>query len=144
MGETLLEVRDLDKRYPRAGGDVEVLRGCELALGPCETVAIMGPSGAGKSTFLNVLGGLDAPDRGELRYAGATVDLGDPRTAARWRGEVVGFVFQFHFLLPDFTALENLLIPVRGRGRVQDDDRARARRFLDLTGLANRANHLPG
>ena len=143
MGEPLLTVRELDKRYPRAGGDVEVLQGCELELAPCETVAIMGPSGSGKSTLLNVLGALDAPDAGNLHYEGRPLDLEDRKQAMVWRRDVVGFVFQFHFLLPDFTARENLLLPVRARGAVTDQDRQRADALLAALELTGRAHHRP-
>jgi lipoprotein-releasing system ATP-binding protein len=143
MAEPLLTVRNMDKRFPRAGGVVEVLRGCELDLAGGETVAIMGPSGAGKSTLLNILGALDSADGGTLRFEGAPLDLEDRRNALRWRRDVVGFIFQFHFLLPDFTARENLLLPVRARGGMGDGDRRRADELLAALELADRADHLP-
>jgi len=140
----LLEARNLEKNFPRAGGTVEVLRDCHFTLEDREAVAVTGPSGSGKSTLLNILGGLDGPSAGEVLLRGEILDLNDHAAMARWRSTGVGFVFQFHFLLPDFTALENLLIPVRGRGKVQTEDRRRAENFLAITGLADRANHLPG
>ena len=140
----LLEARNLDKNFPRAGGMVEVLRDCQFQLSEREAVAVTGPSGSGKSTFLNILGGLDSPSAGEVLLAGEPLDMADHAAMARWRSLGVGFVFQFHFLLPDFTALENLLIPVRGRGKVAAGDRARALDFLEVMGLADRARHLPG
>jgi len=140
----LLEAKNLDKSFPRAAGTVEVLRDCQFQLAEREAVAVTGPSGSGKSTLLNILGGLDGPSDGEVLYRGECLDLGHHGAMARWRSTGVGFVFQFHFLLPDFTALENLLIPVRGRGRVRSKDQDRARGFLDLMGLADRAGHLPG
>lgn len=143
MGEPLLTVRDLDKRYPHADGDVEVLQACELELAPCETVAVMGPSGSGKSTLLNVLGALDAPDAGSLLYEGRTLDLEDRKQAMLWRRDVVGFVFQFHFLLPDFTARENLLLPVRARGIVTEGHKRRADALLAALELTGRAAHRP-
>jgi lipoprotein-releasing system ATP-binding protein len=139
-----LEARDLEKNFPRAGGLVEVLRDCQFTLAEKEAVAVTGPSGSGKSTLLNILGGLDNPTGGQVLYQGRPLDLDDHAAMSQWRSSGVGFVFQFHFLLPDFTALENLLIPVRGRGSVQASDRQRAQDFLELTGLADRANHLPG
>ena len=143
MSETMLEVTGLEKRFPRAGGDVQVLCGCDLSMAESESVAIMGASGAGKSTFLNILGGLDSPDTGVIAYRGQPVELDSVVAAIRWRAEVVGFVFQFHFLLPDFTARENLLLPVRARGRVRDQDRERADRLLEALELTDRADHLP-
>ena len=123
---------------------MQVLRDCQFALAEKEAVAVTGPSGSGKSTLLNILGGLDNPTAGEVLYRERPLAMNDHGAMSRWRSTGVGFVFQFHFLLPDFTALENLLIPVRGRGAVQPDDRRRALDFLELTGLADRANHLPG
>jgi lipoprotein-releasing system ATP-binding protein len=140
----LLEARNLDKSFPQAHGTVEVLRNCHFSLSDTEAVAVTGPSGSGKSTLLNILGGLDGPSAGEVRFQGRALDLNDHAAMARWRSTGVGFVFQFHFLLPDFTALENLLIPVKSCGAVQDEDRQRALDFLDIMGLTDRAHHLPG
>ena len=140
----LLEAQDLDKSYPRHGGAVDVLRACSLSLEAGEAVAVTGPSGSGKSTLLNIVGGLDWPDAGTVRHRGELLDPSDPRAMSVWRTTGVGFVFQFHFLLPDFTARENLLLPVQARRRVGAEDRARADRLLDAMGLAPRAGHLPG
>ena len=140
----LLEARNLDKNFPRAGGLVEVLRDCQFTLDEREAVSVTGPSGSGKSTLLNILGGLDSPTGGQVLYQGQPLDLDDHGSMARWRSAGVGFIFQFHYLLPDFTALENLLIPVRGRGQVNSKDRDRALNFLEMMGLADRAGHLPG
>lgn len=140
----LLEARNLDKFFPRAGGTVEVLKDCRFALEEREAVAVTGPSGSGKSTLLNILGGLDNPSAGEVLLSGGTMDISNHAAMSHWRSSVVGFVFQFHFLLPDFTALENLLIPVRGRGKVRPEDKQRALGFLEIMGLADRADHTPG
>jgi predicted ABC-type transport system involved in lysophospholipase L1 biosynthesis ATPase subunit len=140
----LLEARNLEKHFPRAGGMVEVLQDCQFALEAGEAVAVTGPSGSGKSTFLNILGGLDSPSGGEVLSDGQLLDMKDHAAMSLWRSRGVGFVFQFHFLLPDFTALENLLIPVRTRGAVPDEDRRRALDFLEMMGLDDRAHHLPG
>jgi len=140
----LLEARNLDKIFPRAGGQVEVLRDCGFQLAEREAVAVIGPSGSGKSTLLNILGGLDSPSAGEVLFQGEPLDMSHHGAMARWRSTGVGFVFQFHFLLPDFSAMENLLIPVRGRGPVRKEDRRRASDFLDIMGLSDRADHLPG
>jgi lipoprotein-releasing system ATP-binding protein len=140
----LLQADQLVKTFPRHGSVVEVLRGCDFALAEGETVAVTGPSGSGKSTLLNILGGLDTPDSGRVSFRGETLVYGDHKAMARWRSRGVGFVFQFHFLLPDFSAYENLLIPVRALGAVTAADRERARRFLETTGLADRMDHLPG
>ncbi len=140
----LLEARDLYKSFPRAGGVVEVLRGCDFLLAQGEAVAVTGPSGSGKSTLLNILGGLDTPTQGEVLSQGVALSYDDHGAMARWRSGGVGFVFQFHFLLPDFTALENLLLPVRSVGAITAADRQRARGFLDAMGLGDRIDHLPG
>jgi lipoprotein-releasing system ATP-binding protein len=142
--DPLLEARRIGKVFPRAGGTVEVLRDCDFHLDQGEAVAVIGPSGSGKSTFLNILGGLDAPSAGEVLAQGAPLDYSDLGALTAWRRRRVGFVFQFHFLLPDFTARENLLLPVRSRGPVTAADRARADDFLARTGLTGRADHLPG
>ena len=142
--DPILEGKALGKIFPRGGGQVEVLRDCHFALGEGQSVAITGPSGSGKSTLLNLLGGLDAPTSGQVLLRGTPLDFGDHAALTRWRSLGVGFVFQFHFLLPDFSALENLLLPVRGRRRISGKDRHRAQEFLEMTGLADRADHLPG
>jgi lipoprotein-releasing system ATP-binding protein len=140
----LLEARNLEKNFPRAGATVEVLRDCQFTLKEREAVAVTGPSGSGKSTLLNILGGLDSPTAGEVLLKGEILDMSDHAAMSRWRSDGVGFVFQFHFLLPDFTALENLLIPVRGRGKVRPEDKQRALNFMEVMGLADRADHTPG
>jgi predicted ABC-type transport system involved in lysophospholipase L1 biosynthesis ATPase subunit len=140
----LLEARNLHKSFRRAEGTVEVLRGVDFRLEPGQTAAITGRSGSGKSTLLNILGGLDTATSGDVLVDGIPLAVDDRDARVKWRGEGVGFVFQFHFLLPDFTALENLLVPVRSRGDVTAADRERALAFLEHMGLADRASHLPG
>ncbi|MBU8869230.1 MAG: ABC transporter ATP-binding protein [Gemmatimonadales bacterium] len=142
--DPILEAKSLGKVFPRSGGQVEVLRDCHFSLSQGESVAITGPSGSGKSTLLNILGGLDEPTAGQVLLKGTPLDFGDHAALTRWRSRGVGFIFQFHFLLPDFTALENLLMPVRGHRRISDQDKQRAMEFLEITGLADRADHLPG
>ncbi|HOX26515.1 MAG TPA: ABC transporter ATP-binding protein [Candidatus Krumholzibacteria bacterium] len=154
----LLEASGLVKSFPKAGGSVEVLRGVDFRLDPGEAVAVIGPSGAGKSTLLNLLGALDRPDAGTIRLAAAhaaypvgstdrealTLPTRSLRAVTAWRRRVVGFVFQYHFLLPDFTALENLLLPVRLLREPQPADRERADSLLAAMGLTDRADHRPG
>ncbi len=139
-----LAARRISKFFPRKGGRVKVLEECDFVLQKGEAVAVMGPSGSGKSTLLNMLGGLDKPTFGQVSFEGEPLNFHDAGGMTLWRSRGVGFVFQFHFLLPDFTALENLLLPVRAHRPVEDDDRARARHFLALMGLEDRAEHLPG
>jgi len=140
----LLEAKELSKTFPRATSRVEVLRRCDFQLAEGQSVGVTGASGSGKSTLLNILGGLDTPDEGHVKFRGEDLRFDDHKAMARWRSRGVGFIFQFHFLLPDFTALENLLIPVRVLGPASDEDRDRAMGFLEATGLADRADHLPG
>ncbi len=109
----VLVVRDLHKAYPSPGGGrVEVLRGVTLAVGAGEMLAVMGASGAGKSTLLHVCGGLDVADSGNVCVGEVELKKADAAAAARVRNEVIGFVFQFHHLLPDLTAWENVALPL--------------------------------
>ncbi len=140
----LLSCRGLGKVFPRAGGDLAVLHDCDFELADGESVAVMGASGAGKSTLLNLLSGLDEATAGEIAYRGRLLSGAKPGVWSDWRREHVGFVFQFHFLLPDFTALENVLLPVRMAGRLGAATEARARDLLGRMGLADRLEHLPG
>ena len=140
----LLAACDLQKTFHRPQGDLPVLTGCDLTLDVGEAVAIIGASGAGKSTLLNLLGGLDTPDSGSVVHQGEPLDFTALRALTTWRQQIVGFIFQFHFLLPDFTALENLLIPARVRHRLTPEDRERAARLLAVLELTDRQDHLPG
>jgi len=140
----LLEGIGLRKEFPRPEGLLMVLDSCHFQLLEKEAVAVVGSSGSGKSTFLNLLGALDTPTAGHLKYRGRPLDTQDKLVVDRWRLERIGFVFQSHMLLPDFTALENLLLPVRVQGPVGAEHRQRAERFLEAIGLSDRATHLPG
>ena len=135
----------LRKSYPSpAGGRVEVLRGASLAVGAGELVAVVGASGAGKSTLLHLCGGLDVAEAGAARAGGFDVARASPSELAAWRNRAVGFVFQFHHLLSELTAAENVAMPLliarARRGPAFDA----ARRALDAVGLGGRAEHLPG
>jgi lipoprotein-releasing system ATP-binding protein len=139
-----LEARDVHKHYdgPR-GQPLHVLRGIDLTVAPGEAVAIIGASGAGKSTFLHIVGALDLPTSGEVRLGGTPVaGLSGPDLAAL-RNRSVGFVFQFHHLLKEFTALENVLMPRLIAGGSPSAERARALELLSAVGLAERADHKP-
>jgi len=140
----LLAANNLHKSFHKPQGDVVVLAGCVFSIAEREAVAIIGPSGAGKSTLLNVIGGLDRPEKGTISYREQLIDLNDRKMMVQWRSRTIGFIFQFHFLLPDFSAFENLLIPVRMTGILNDNHRERAAKLLDAMGLSNRADHLPG
>jgi lipoprotein-releasing system ATP-binding protein len=122
---------------------VEVLRGVELEVAPGELVAIVGPSGSGKSTLLHLLGGLDSPDAGVVEVAGQDLAALSGSGLARFRNRTLGFVFQFHQLLPDFTALENVMLPGRIAGRDPAEAAGQARGLLGEVGLAERLDHFP-
>ncbi len=137
-------IQDLSKSFPRDGERVEVLKGVSLRVAPGELVAIVGPSGVGKSTLLHLLGALERPTSGEIRY-GETVLSGLQDSAlAEFRNRQVGFVFQFHHLLPEFTALENVMLPMLIRRRPSAEAQERARDFLTQVGLGQRLRHRPG
>ena len=144
MAEPLLVARGLEKGYRTVAGELQVLQGVELEVAAAEMVAIVGASGVGKSTLLHVLGTLDRPDKGSLAIAGEDVlALPEARRCA-FRNRTLGFVFQFHHLLPEFSALENVSMPLLIAGRPLDEARERARRLLEEVGLAGRLVHRPG
>ncbi|MBT8402539.1 MAG: ABC transporter ATP-binding protein, partial [Gemmatimonadetes bacterium] len=139
-----LEVSGVHKRYESPGGHtLHVLRGVDLTVGPAEAVAIIGASGAGKSTLLHIMGALDLPSEGEVRLGGTPVRGLSSMELAALRNRRVGFVFQFHHLLREFTALENVLMPRLIAGGAPAAERERARELLAAVGLAERAEHKP-
>lgn len=136
---TMIKVHDLHKSY----GDLEVLKGVDLSVEAGEVVSIVGASGAGKTTLLQIVGTLSRADRGTLTIDGVNVEtLGDSALSA-FRNTKIGFVFQFHHLLPEFTALENICIPGYIAGRGRDEVQQRARELIEMLGLANRVSHKP-
>jgi len=140
----LVEVSGLVKTYPVSAGRLEVLRGLDLAVESGEMLAIVGASGVGKSTLLHVLGGLDVFDAGEVRVGEAAIHRLDDDARVAFRNRHVGFVFQFHHLLPEFTALENVEMPLLIGGRLRREAESRAADALRRVGLAERADHRPG
>lgn len=140
----LVEIRDLKKSFFHMGRTLHVLRGIDLDLGEGEVVAIVGPSGAGKSTLLHCIGTLDAPTSGTITLAGEEIGGMNGAKLANLRNRTIGFVFQFHHLLPEFTALENAMMPglIQGRSRREMEERARA--LLGEVGLSARLSHRPG
>ncbi len=144
MSEPVLVLQGIAKTY-KAGtaAEVQVLRGCDLSIGPGQVVALVAPSGAGKSTLLHTAGLLDVPDRGQVTICGQDMaGQGDRiRTAVRRRD--VGFVYQFHHLLPEFTAIENVLLPQYVNGVSRRRAQERAMMLLDRVGVAARADHRP-
>jgi len=140
----VLEARDLRKSYRGGdGGTIEVLRGLDLAVATGEFVAVTGESGSGKSTLLHQLGALDRPTSGTIALDGTPYDRLDPAALAGLRNRRIGFVFQFHHLLRDFSAQENVAMPLLIGGVAAAEARARARALLDLVGLSPRMSHLP-
>jgi lipoprotein-releasing system ATP-binding protein len=139
-----VEVSGLAKSYRGPAGTLTVLAGLDLSVEVGEMVAIVGASGVGKSTLLHVLGGLDAFDAGVVRIGDAEVGRMDDDARVRFRNRHVGFVFQFHHLLPEFSAIENVEMPLRIAGQSGADREAQARALLGRVGLADRALHRPG
>jgi lipoprotein-releasing system ATP-binding protein len=144
MGAPFVRVEGLAKTYLMGDRRLEVLQRLDLEIQAGELVALTGPSGAGKSTFLHVLGTLDAPSAGRVLFDGEDVFARGDEDLATFRNATVGFVFQSHHLLPEFTALENAMMPALIRRRPRAEARARAEEVLDLVGLAARLHHRPG
>ena len=140
----ILEARDLRKSFRGGdGGTIEVLRGVDLAVETGEFVAVTGESGSGKSTLLHLLGALDRPTSGQVRLVGDAYDELDAEALAQLRNRKIGFVFQFHHLLRDFTAEENVALPLRVAGVSASESGTRARALLNSVGLDARRTHLP-
>lgn len=144
MSDPVLQLAGITKAYNRgAPGEVQVLRGIDLAIGRGEVVALVAPSGAGKSTLLHIAGLLDAPDAGSVQIGGKAMnDLADAQRT-RVRRADVGFIYQFHHLLPEFTAQENIVLPQLANGTARGQAEARAASLLDRVGIAGRAAHRP-
>lgn len=140
----LLSVRDLHKSFFEGGVQIHVLRGLSLDLAEGERLAIVGESGVGKSTLLHVLGTLDRPTAGKIFYAGKELPLNDETELCRFRNRELGFVFQFHYLLPDFSALENVMFPALIQGVPAARAKAEAENLLERVGLKDRVTHRPG
>lgn len=143
MSNILLECKNVKKTYHKDGSTVEVLRGVDLVVREGETVAILGSSGAGKSTLLHVLGTLEPPTEGEILYHGKNVANFSSEKVARFRNREIGFIFQFHYLLQEFTALENVLMPALIAGEDRSKFTDRAKHLLEEVGLGHRLTHRP-
>ncbi len=135
----MIDIQGITKSF----GSLQVLKGVDLHIGKGEIASIVGPSGAGKTTLLQIIGTLDRPDSGSLTVDGIDVSRLSTNKLSDFRNRYIGFVFQFHQLLPEFTALENIMLPsfIAGKGRSQS--KARAIELLQFLGLADRANHKP-
>ncbi|HVO93941.1 MAG TPA: ABC transporter ATP-binding protein [Terriglobales bacterium] len=141
---SLLSVRDLHKSFIEGASEIHILRGLNLDLADGERLAVVGQSGVGKSTLLHILGTLDRPTKGTILFEGKELPLDDETALSQFRNRQIGFVFQFHYLLPDFSALENVMFPALIQGISEDQARIDAERLLDLVGLKDRLQHRPG
>lgn len=135
----MIEAKGIEKSF----GNLKVLKGIDFYAGKAEVVSIMGASGAGKSTLLQILGTLSTPDKGTLLIDGTDVTTLGRKEISTFRNRKIGFVFQFHHLLPEFTSLENVMIPALINGASESDAKKRAAELLDTLGLAERATHKP-
>ena len=139
MSIFMLQARGIQKSY----GNLKILKGVDLDVKRGEIITIIGASGAGKSTLLHIIGTLDRPDNGTIRLNNVDVHTLSPRKLSAFRNEQIGFIFQFHHLLPEFTALENICIPAFIAGRSKKEAENKAFELLELLGLSDRANHKP-
>ncbi len=147
MSESIHDVIRADKlgkTYAEGKLHTPVFDGLDIAIAPGETVAILGVSGAGKSTLLHLLGGLDTPTSGEVYVAGQKMSALSNAARGQLRNKALGFVYQFHHLLPEFTALENVMLPVLLGGADVDEANSRAKELLEAVGLGHRLAHKPG
>jgi lipoprotein-releasing system ATP-binding protein len=140
----MLEAVNLEKTYRAPAADIVVFRDLNIKVEPGDLIAVVGPSGAGKSTLLHLLGGLDSPTSGEVLFHGENIFSWDPVRLAQYRNQHVGFVFQFHHLLPEFTAVENVAMPLMVRGESFSAAVSRARQILEQMGLGMRLEHKIG
>lgn len=135
----MIELKDITKSF----GSLNVLKGVSLQVNKGEILSITGPSGAGKTTLLQIMGSLDRPDSGRVLYDSIDITTLSAKEIASFRNRHIGFVFQFHQLLPEFTAMENIMIPLLIAGRSMHDSKERAMELLDILGLTDRATHKP-
>ena len=139
MTEKMIEIQGITKSF----GELQVLKGIDLTINKGEVVSIVGPSGAGKTTLLQIMGTLDKADAGQVFINGVEVNRLKEKELSAFRNKQIGFVFQFHQLLPEFTALENVMIPALIGGSSSSEAMRRAKETLDMMGLAERASHKP-
>ena len=144
MSNDVIRAEGLGKTYAEGSLHTQVFDGLDIAVAKGETVAILGASGAGKSTLLHLLGGLDVPSAGEVYVAGQKMSALSDAARGRLRNKSLGFVYQFHHLLPEFTALENVMMPVLLAGRPTAEAMQRSQTLLESVGLGHRLQHKPG
>ena len=145
MSDPILKLDQISKSYNIGRpNQVTVLRSCNLQIEPGQVVSLVAPSGAGKSTLLHIAGLLDTPDEGELNIIGKKMAHAGDKQRTHMRRTKIGFVYQFHHLLPEFTALENIMLPQQANGKSAFEARRQAIKLLDQVGLADRKGHRPG
>jgi len=144
MSDAVIECRGLSKSFREGADAVEVLRGVTMSVAPGERVAVVGSSGSGKSTLLHLLGGLDVPSAGEVKLLGRDFSTISDAERGRLRNESLGFIYQFHHLLAEFSAVENVAMPLFVRRMPKDEALARAAETLKAVGLGHRLDHTPG
>tara|TARA_B100001142_G_scaffold144145_2_gene145191 strand:+ start:2899 stop:3576 length:678 start_codon:yes stop_codon:yes gene_type:complete len=145
MSDPILKLDQISKSYNIGRpNQVTVLRSCNLQIEPGQVVSLVAPSGAGKSTLLHIAGLLDTPDEGELNIIGKKMAHAGDKQRTHMRRTKIGFVYQFHHLLPEFTALENIMLPQQANGKSAFEARRQAMKLLDQVGLADRKDHRPG
>ena len=143
-GSPIIQVRDLEKTYKTARGSLTLFHSLDLTVSTGELVAIVGQSGAGKSTLLHILGALDTPTAGTVHCASTNVAALNPREAAAFRNREIGYVWQFHYLLPEFSAVENVAMPLLARGISRRQALDTASNWLREVDLTDRSDHRPG
>jgi lipoprotein-releasing system ATP-binding protein len=144
MSRSIISCRNLRKSYYQGELEVPVLMGIDLEVAAGETLAVVGASGSGKSTLLHLLGGLDAPSAGDIRIMGQNIATINEEERCQLRNQSLGFIYQFHHLLPEFSALENVAMPLLIRRMVSSEAYARAETVLKQVGLGHRLTHTPG
>jgi len=143
MSDAVLELRDIRRTFKQGGNELPVLRGCSLKVNAGEPVALIGPSGSGKSTLLHIAGLLERADGGAVLVDGSDTSALDDSGRTELRRQTIGFVYQFHHLLPEFSALENVMLPQMIKGVARGAAKKRAQELLALVELQNRADHRP-
>ncbi|MDX2027958.1 MAG: ABC transporter ATP-binding protein [Alphaproteobacteria bacterium] len=143
MSDVVLELRDVKRTFVQAAAPLEILRGCSLKLRAGEQVALIGPSGSGKSTLLHAAGLLERPDSGTIMVGTQEASRLDDAGRTELRRKSIGFVYQFHHLLPEFSALENIMLPQMIAGVPREAAQSRSAQLLELVGLTQRADHRP-
>lgn len=144
MSDPVLHCENIQKSYVQAKQTIEILQGIDLTIAPGETLAIVGASGSGKSTLLNILGALDSPTSGTVVIGGQDVGQLDEKKRSKIRNQHIGFVYQFHHLLPEFSALENVAMPMMIRGEQAEQAKKEAGYWLERVGLGHRLTHKSG